>query len=258
MIAPTLERADLEMPVDVVSTNEPRTMDYELGGVPLTFQTAGGVFIPNLTTKTLASCVTVEEGSEVLDLGCGIGPLGILAAKKGAASVLCVDAVAEACRLAMRNARLNRVSHTVGVLNGDLFGPINSQAFDVIIDDVSALAEDVARISPWYPASVPSGGPDGTIPTLRMLEEVGDFLRPGGRLYFPVISLSRSEAILSKASEVFGSHLEVLADTMIPFCPEFYEHLALLEDLQRLHLIDFTSKRSRRLWNLKILVGTKT
>ena len=257
MIASTLEHPGLGIPADRVVPSAPTNMEYELGGVSLRFQTAGGVFIPNLTTKTFANCLTIDEGAEVLDLGCGIGPLGILAAKKGAASVLCADAVTEACRLATHNARLNDVSHKVGVLNGDLFRPIRSQAFDIIIDDVSALAEDVARVSPWYPESVPTGGPDGTIPTLRMLEEVREFLKPGGKLYFPLISLSRSEKILSKAAEVFGSHLEVLADTMIPFCPEFYEHLPLLEDLQRLGIIWFTSKRSRRLWNLKILKCTR-
>lgn len=257
MTSSTLESPRVGAAAPAAAKTESRTFDYELGGVSLTFQAAGEVFIPNLTTKTIADCLRIEQGADVLDLGCGIGPLGILAARKGAGSVLCVDAVPEACRLATVNARLNGVSDMVEVLNGDLFGPIHSRTFDVVIDDVSALAEDVARISPWYPASVPAGGPDGTIPTLRMLEEVGEFLRPGGKLYFPVISLSRSEMILSKAAEVFGSRLEVLADTMIPFCPKFYEHLELLEDLRRLKIIDFTSKRSRCLWNLKILVGTK-
>ena len=119
------------------------------------------------------------------------------------------------------------------------------------------MAEDAARISPWYPEPVPTGGVYGTTPTLQMLSEVQKYLKPGGKLYFPVLSLSRSLKILSKAEEVFGGNLEVLVDKMIPFCPKFYERLPLLEALQRLNVINFTTRNSRRLWNLKVLVGTK-
>lgn len=236
---------------------DPREIDYELDGISIKLQMAEGVFLPTLTTQLLAGSVTIQKGIEVLDLGCGIGPLGILAAKKGASSVTCVDVMPEACRLTSCNARTNGVSETVAVFDGHLFEPIPGKTFDVIINDVSAVAEDVARISPWFPQPVPTGGFDGTTTTLQMLNEVRGYLKPGGKLYFPLLSLCRSQKILTKAEEVFENNLEVLVDKMIPFCPELYEHLPLLMDLQRLKIIDFTSKKSRRLWNLRVLLGTK-
>jgi hypothetical protein len=144
------------------------------------------------------------------------------------------------------------VADKVHVLNGSLFEPVQGQTFDVIIDDVSAMSEEISRISPWYPSSVPSGGADGTGPTLEMLADARRYLNRQGRLYFPLISLSDSRKILDRAAEIFGSGLHAISERMVPFCDEFKKTMTQLEELRDKGMVDFVRKRSRHLWRLQI------
>lgn len=235
-----------------------RLIEFDLNGLSLKLRTADRVFVPTLVTKIVAGCLAIEPEARVLDLGCGIGPLGIFAAMKGASSVTCLDIMPEACSLARCNAALNGVTEKIQVLQSDLFEAINGRQFDIIIDDVSGIAEEVARISSWYPESIPTGGRDGTVIVLRMLEAVIDHLKPGGRLYLPVSSLSSLPKIIEKARERFRSNLELVVDRMIPFSPELYRYRDRLERLREEGIIDFSAKNSRCLWNLKVFVGTKS
>lgn len=242
----------------VPGLENPNLIDLDLGEVPLRFRKDDRVFVPTLTTKIIAGCLTIEPGVEVLDLGCGIGPLGIFAAAKGARSVTCLDIMPTACSLARYNATLNGVSEKVQVFQSDLFEAINGRQFDIIVSDVSGIADEVARISSWYPESVPTGGHDGTVPVLRMLDAVTEHLEPGGKLYLPVASLSRLDAIVGKACAVFGGHLQLIVDRMIPFSRELYQHRDLLERLRQDGIVDFVVRKSRCLWNLKVFLGTKS
>ena len=237
---------------------DPNLIRYSVGGLSLQLRTDAQVFLPRLTTKIIADCLTIQPGIDVLDLGCGSGPMGIFAAMKGARSVTCVDIMPEACSLARYNATLNGVSEKVQVVESDLLESVNGRQFDVIVDDVSGIADEVARVSSWYPEPIPTGGYDGAVQVLRMLETVMDHLRLGGKLFLPISSLSSLPRIVNKAREQFGSHLELLVDRMIPFPPELYAHREPLERLREEGVIDFTQRNSRCLWNLKVFVGTRT
>lgn len=210
------------------------------------------VFQPNTTTQLLVKSLDNVKGKVVLDLGCGAGPIAITAALKGAEKVYAVDIMPEACETTRRNVELNGVSDRVVVLQGNLFEPVRGLKFDIIVDDVSGMAEEVSRISPWYPETIPTGGRDGTIPTILMLRSSPEFLNNSGYLLFPVISLSRSENILSTAVEVYGDRLHHIADKLIPFCEELLANIELLERLKAEGIINFIQRRSRYLWNLSI------
>ena len=232
-------------------------VDWDLGEYSLKLCTDERVFFPTLTSKLVAGCLTIQPGDDVLDIGCGVGQLGITAAKKGARLVLCLDIMTEACRLAKRNALLNGVAERVHVVNSDLFGALRGKQFDVIIDDVSGIADEVARISTWFPHPIPTGGEDGAGPVVRMLGEVTRFLKPGGKLYLPMSSLSCLGRIIGKAKEVFDGGLELVMERLIPFSPELYQHIDLLERLRQRGWIDYVAKKSRYLWNLQVFVGTR-
>ncbi len=109
----------------------------------------------------------------------------------------------------------------------------------MIIDDVSGIAEPVARISPWFGEAIPcSSGSDGSDLTRAVLREAGLHLRPNGVLFFPVISLSSRARILAEARAHFGDVCLVasqswrLPDQMLP-------QISFLRRLQNEGSIDF-------------------
>jgi len=194
----------------------------------------------------------VDENTVFVDMGCGVGPVAIVAAMRGAKEVYAVDIVEKHCEYTQYNAKLNGVGDRVKVLQGDLFEPVQGKTFDVIVDDVSGMAERISRISPWYPDAIPTGGQDGTEPTLRMMEQSTEYLSRNGKLYFPVLSLANSPKILERAKEIYGSGLKQLCEKFIPFCPDFKRQLTDLEEMKKKGLIDYVTRRSRHLWILRV------
>ena len=212
------------------------------------------VFKPTLTTTFLTEQIDRARlpDSTVLDLGCGSGPIAIALAMSGARIVYAIDLMPEACALAERNAALNGVSDRVKILQGDLFAPVADVKFDLIVDDVSGVADEVARFSSWFPSPVPSGGPDGTSHTVRMLRSSREFLRPGGYLLFPVLSLSRYRTVLETAANTYGTKLEKVASKLVPFNSELKTQVEALRRLQTAGLVEFLQIRSRFFWTLDI------
>lgn len=226
--------------------------NFTMGQHELQLGTRSDCFEPNTTTQKIAAEVEAVEGSTLLDLGCGVGPLAIWAALSGAAHVYAVDIMPQACACARENVQRAGVADKVTVLCGDLFAPVEDKQFDVIVNDVSGIAEEAARVSPWYPSSIPSGGNDGTEVAIRVLQSACSYLKPQGVLYFATSSLSDVSKILAHAKEVFGSGIERLASYRFPFCPELTKAIDVLKKMKDAGLISFESKRSRYLWTLDI------
>lgn len=67
--------------------------------------------------------IMVQEGSgktwKALDVGCGTGILGIIAAKLGAGDVICLDNDPKATEIAAENAAVNLVSDRLHIVNQD-------------------------------------------------------------------------------------------------------------------------------------------
>lgn len=227
-------------------------IEYPLSDLNVKLELFESVFEPTTTTRLLADQMADVRGKTVLDLGCGNGPIAIAAALLGAREVYAVDIMEKACEATMHNARLNGVGDRVHVLNGSLFEPLDGMKFDVIIDDVSGMAEEVSRLSPWYPSEIPTGGDDGTGPTIKMLEQSPDHLNENGELYFPVISLAKAERILTAARGIYGDKLRQVASKLIPFCRELQINMDTLTRLKNQGIINFLQIRSRCLWTLDI------
>ena len=90
------------------------------------------------THETTSLCVKlleehIEEGSRVLDVGCGSGILSIAEALLGAEDVLGIDIDPTAVTVAKENIELNCVSSIARAQYGDLTKGIDYQA-DIIVD----------------------------------------------------------------------------------------------------------------------------
>jgi 16S rRNA (guanine1207-N2)-methyltransferase len=114
------------------------TVAGTIKGIDLVFKTEEGVFSPKAIDKgTLAmlSLVDFQEGDKVLDLGCGYGVVGILAARLiGAQNVVMLDMDSTAVRLSRENAVLNQAGE-VKILESDGFRSLDEKDFTMILSN---------------------------------------------------------------------------------------------------------------------------
>lgn len=107
-------------------------------GVNLKFQTRVGVFSPSgidAGTQAMLSAIEFRLDDKVLDLGCGYGVVGILAARLiGSEQVVMTDIDPGAVALARINAGLNEVAE-IKIVQGDGFAAISECDFSVILSN---------------------------------------------------------------------------------------------------------------------------
>ncbi len=213
-------------------------------GMTLEFQTAEDVFRP---THTSELCIRAAHDfgkklGKTLDLGCGCGVVGIAAAKMGLTEgqVHASDISSQAVDLARRNAKDHQVA--MEVRSGSVFDPWKRETFESILDDISGITEDVARLSPWFSHHIPcESGAEGMDLTARVLEEAPAYLKKGGNLFFPILSLSNVPKILKKARACFRIVEQVGAqDWTLP--AEMTPHLDKLREIRSKGRIYFEEK----------------
>jgi len=103
------------------------------------FITSTGVFSRtriDLGTRLLVESMLLPEEGFLLDLGCGYGPVGIVAASlRPKLHVIMADVNKRAVKLAVENARRNNVEKNVEVRQGFLYEPVANMCFDTIISN---------------------------------------------------------------------------------------------------------------------------
>ena len=113
-------------------------IEVEVKGIRLALETAPGLFSPQRAdrgTLAMLSCVDFAPGMKVLDLGCGCGLVGILAAKKcGAENVVLCDIDPLAVDVARRNAASNGVGGVKAAVS-DGFESLDETGFDLILSN---------------------------------------------------------------------------------------------------------------------------
>jgi precorrin-6B methylase 2 len=233
--------------------------DKKLGDTtPITLETAPDVFRPTSTSVLLLRAarqlLQQQPAASVLDLGCGCGVVAVVLATAGnGAQVSASDLSAAAATLTLKNAGKNGVS--VEARSGSLFEPWAGRRFSMIVDDVAGVAEPLDRLSGWYPGDVPSeAGPDGTRWILEILDQAPNYLEPGGRFVFPVITLSREETILTRARERFGS-VRLLEEQWYPLTEALTPHMPLIERLVSEGRVRLQRQGSRTCWATMIYLA---
>ena len=134
------------------SFHPPKTTAYELIIEPkMSFGTGH-----HQTTQLMMKCALEIDmaGKNVLDMGCGTGILGILAAHLGAKSVLAIDIESWCVENTQENAERNRCSHIVKAIRGDV--DMVAKTYDLIFANINR--NTLIRHIPHYAKRLQSQG----------------------------------------------------------------------------------------------------
>ena len=113
-----------------------KKISRKIRGKYFDFCTASGTFSKGRIdrgTLLLAENMIVGKNSKILDIGCGMGILGIAAAKLFNADAVMSDVNKRAVMLAKKNAELNNVK--AGIYQGNLYENIKGNDFDVVLSN---------------------------------------------------------------------------------------------------------------------------
>lgn len=169
-----------------------RTIEEELRGTTYHFISDAGVFSKkgvDFGSKVLIEAMSVLPGSKVLDVGCGYGPIGLVAARMAEnGHVTMVDVNTRAIELAKENAQLNKITN-VSIMESDLLAAVKDKNFDVILTNppIRAGKETVHAI----------------------FEQAYDHLREGGALWVVIQKKQGAPSAKEKLEKMFGEVQEV-------------------------------------------------
>lgn len=173
------------------------------------------VFYPTETSKMFIDFFKKhqefnDENKTILDLGCGSGVVGIILKATGYENLFFASDISENAKLnVLENAKLNNVEITAK--DGSLFEPWIGEKFNIIVDDISGIAEDIAKVSEWFGEDIScDSGKDGTLLTKNVLAESKNYLKNDGVIFFPVLTLSNATSIIEYANTIFDSVEEVM------------------------------------------------
>lgn len=169
-----------------------RLLSVNLRGQELRLVTEAGVFSRDRVdrgTRLLIAHLELAPGDDVLDLGCGYGVVGLVAARLAPEGrVVMVDINARAIALARENALANGITNAEA-RRGDAFAPVAGERFHVI------------TLNPPIRA--------GSAMVHRLIADSRAHLRPGGRFYLVGRTQQGVLRLGAKMAEVYGAVEEV-------------------------------------------------
>ncbi len=161
-----------------------------------TFYVDERVLIPRPETELLveeAMKIVRRKGPPaVLDMGTGSGIIGILLAKAGAGSVLCVDISPDALAVADKNARALGVRDRLDFAASDLFSALKGRvSFDLICANLPYVAASeweglMEDVKGFEPKGALVAGPAGTESYERLIADAPGRLAEGGSLLLEI------------------------------------------------------------------------
>lgn len=150
------------------------------------FYTSSGVFSKKEIDKgtlILAENMAIHKNSKVLDIGCGIGILGIVAAKICDANIVMSDLNKRAVMLAKKNAELHNAK--AEIVQGNLYEPIKQNDFDYILSNPPQTA--------------------GKEICFKLIEQSKKYLKDNGSLQLVARHNKGGKTLSQKMNEVFGN-----------------------------------------------------
>jgi len=174
------------------AAHDETSFDTTLRGMGFRFVTDAGVFSRDRVdfgSLLLIEAMRVGPADVVLDLGCGYGPIGAVAARLAPQGyIYMVDVNERAVELARRNLALNGIRNAeVRVSDGLVAVP--GIVFDTILTNPPIRA--------------------GKQTVYRLLDEAYAALRPGGALWVVVQNKQGAPSMKRKLQELFGNVTDV-------------------------------------------------
>lgn len=156
-------------------------------------ETQAGVFAGaklDAGTKLLLASLQFQQGQRVLDIGCGVGVIGVVAGLAGASVTL-----TDANLLAVQAARRNLLRHGIdgATLGSDVYSALGGQRFDLIVSN-----------PPFH------RGKDVDLSVAnRIIAEAPQHLHPGGSL----VLVANAFLAYGKQMSTISDHVETVAST---------------------------------------------
>jgi 16S rRNA (guanine1207-N2)-methyltransferase len=170
------------------SRRRPSKIQVAIRGLGFTFRTDAGVFSGDRIdrgTELLLEALDLGPCELILDLGCGYGAIGIVAARLSAgAHVILTDVNERAVALARKNVAANGVGNAE-VRAGDLYAPVVGLAFDHIL------------------CNPPIRAGRGVVD--RIVAEAPAHLLEGGRLWLVARTRQGADSLRRRMADAFGS-----------------------------------------------------
>ena len=180
------------------------------------FKAETDVMMPKRGSILLARHMGVRPPDVVMDLGTGVGFLGILAART-ARQVVATDVVPAGVECARANAVLNNVVHKMDFRHGDLYGPVSGMTFDLILANPPQMPTPPGRDDLKDPRLLADdGGPDGWNTLDRVIRGAPEHLGPRGRLLFTCFAFLGIRRALGKV-EAAGLKGSIVGREVHPF-----------------------------------------
>ena len=170
------------------SKPEIRLIQAHLRGRDFQFLASSGVFSKRRIdpgTRILIEHMVLPDEGYVLDIGCGYGAIGIVAAATNPKlHVVMVDVNRRAVKLAKRNIKLNNIGNAE-VKCGNLYEPVRGMLFDCILSNPPISA--------------------GLATVEAIIAEAPKYMRDGATLQMVVRSKIGRERFARIFNEVFGN-----------------------------------------------------
>ena len=174
------------------SRRRPGLLSLRVRGIDLRLRSEAGVFSRarlDRGTELLLEALTVGPREFILDLGCGYGVIGIVAAKLSEGGrVILTDVNERALALARANVKANAVGNAE-VRTGALYEPVRGLHFDHIVSNPPLRA--------------------GRRVVDPLVTKAPDHLREGGRLWLVARTSQGADALKARMAEAFG-HAEIV------------------------------------------------